>query len=70
MEEVFEFYNVKKKEKVSIALADISKTVYSKESKKGDMQHRYAIKAIDEGTKLTKFVSKVLFDSLENVPTV
>lgn len=58
-----EFYNVKKRAKVEIPDQEIRKTKY--EGKAG--QVRYAIRATDEGTNLTKFVNKETWDSL-NVP--
>jgi hypothetical protein len=60
-----EFYNVKKRQKVNVPDNKLTKTVY--EGKGG--QKRYAVRAVDnDGTKLTKFVSKDTFDSL-SVPT-
>jgi hypothetical protein len=56
-----EFYNVKKRQKVDIPDAEIKKTTY--EGKGG--QVRYAVRANDEGTNLTKFVSKETWDSLD-----
>jgi hypothetical protein len=58
-----QFYNVKKRAKVQIPDGKIKKTVYGK----GNRQ-RYAVRAVDDdGTHLTKFVSKEMFDKL-NVP--
>jgi hypothetical protein len=58
-----EFYNVKKRQKVDVPDSKIKKTVYGQ----GD-RLRYAVRAQDDdGTNLTKFVSKETFDSL-NVP--
>jgi hypothetical protein len=57
-----EFYNVKKRKKVNIDDANIKKTIY--DGRGG--QKRHAVRAIDDdGTALTKFVSKETFDSLE-----
>ena len=62
---MIQFYNVKKKAKVSISESDVEKHVYERELKNGKIQKRYALKAVDEdGTKLTKFCSKADFDSL------
>lgn len=59
-----EFYNVKKRAKVQIPDNKVKKTVY--EGKGG--QKRFAVRATDDdGTNLTKFVSKDTYDSL-NVP--
>ena len=60
-----EFYNVKKKKKVSISESSIEKVKYERETKSGDTQIRYAFKAVDDdGTKLTKFCSKADWDNL------
>ena len=53
-----EFYNVKKKAKVQVDVANVKKTKYEKEAKNGKLQVRYAFKAEDDGTKLTKFCSE------------
>lgn len=53
-----EFYNIRKREKVSIDDSKITKTKY--ESKN---MVRYAFRSVDEdGTKLTKFCSKDAWD--------
>ena len=62
-----EFYNVKLKKKVDVAESDIKKTTYERQTKAGKTSIRYALRAVYEGTKLTKFVSKDDFDKL-NVP--
>ena len=59
-----EFYNVKKKAKVQIDTKDVKKTKYEKESKDGKKQVRYAFKAEDDGTKLTKFCSEADWKAL------
>jgi len=54
-----EFYNVKKKKKVSIDEYDIEKKPYERETKAGKKQIRYAFRAVDDaGTNLTKFCSE------------
>ncbi|MBT5856684.1 hypothetical protein HOH87_08655 [bacterium] len=53
-----EFYNVKKREKVQIEESDITKVKYERTLKNGSSQTRYAFKAEDAGTKLTKFCSE------------
>lgn len=56
-----EFYNVKKRQKVNIADNMIKKTTYGTGSR-----IRYAVRAVDDdGTNLTKFVSKDVFQSLD-----
>ena len=59
-----EFYNVKKRKKVSIDESSVEKVEYKKETSKGT-QVRFAFKAVDDdGTNLTKFCSKVDYDAL------
>lgn len=61
-----EFYNVKKRKKVSIEASGIQKVEYARETSKGT-QIRYAFKAIDDdGTNLTKFVSKSTYDTVQS----
>jgi hypothetical protein len=60
-----EFYNVKKRKKVSINESGIKKVEYKRETAKG-VQVRYAFRAQDDdGTNLTKFVSKVDYDKVD-----
>ena len=62
---MIEFYNVRKKKKVSINEADVKKQAYEKTTKTGRTSIRYAFKAVDnDGTKLTKFCSKADYDKL------
>jgi hypothetical protein len=58
-----EFYNVKTRAKVQIDDSKVSKTKYSRQAKDGSMQYRYALRAEDNGVKLTKFVSKDAWDA-------
>ena len=63
-----EFYNVKKRKKVSINESEIKKVEYKRETSKG-VQVRYAFRAQDDdGTNLTKFVSKADYDKV-SAPT-
>ena len=58
------FYNVKKRESVEVDESTCSKVIYKKETTKG-VQERYAVRSKDDdGTNLTKFVSKATFDQL------
>ena len=60
-----EFYNVKKRKKVSIGESDITKVEYKRETSKGT-QTRYAFRGKDDdGTNLTKFVNKETYDSID-----
>ncbi len=60
-----EFYNVKKRAKVSISEGDVKKEKYERKLKDGSTQIRYAFKAVDDdGTNLTKFCSKSDWDNL------
>jgi hypothetical protein len=62
---MIEFYNVRKKEKVSISKDKVEKKEYKRTLKSGKESIRYAFAAVDEdGTKLTKFCSKADYDSL------
>ncbi len=64
---MIEFYNVKKKKKVSVDESSVTKQSYEKTTKTGKQSIRYALKAVDEdGTKLTKFCSKADYDKLPN----
>lgn len=59
-----EFYNVKKRKKVNIDESKITKTQYGAEPRL-----RFAVRATDDdGTKLTKFISKDDYNNLD-VPT-
>lgn len=62
---MIEFYNVRKKEKVTVSETEVEKVEYKSTSKKGKEVIRYGVKAVDDdGTKLTKFVSKATYDSI------
>jgi len=62
---MIEFYNVKKKTKVSIPKDQIESVKIEKLSKNGTMRVRYALKAVDDdGTKLTRFCSESDFNLL------
>ena len=64
-EQKMEFFNVKTRKAVKIADAKCEKVVYSRETSKG-IQKRYAARAVGpDGAKLTKFISKDAFDSLD-----
>ena len=61
-----ELYNVKKKAKVKIDESKCTKVIYSKKTKSGAIQEHYAIKAVDDdGTHLTKFITKAAYDALK-----
>ena len=64
-----EFYDVKKRAKVQVSAKDVKKTKYERETKDGGTQVRYAVKAEVDGSRLTKFVSKEVWDNLD-VPVV
>lgn len=64
-----EFYDVKKRAKVSVPASQVKKTKYERPTKDGGTQVRYAVKATIDGSSLTKFVSKDTWDSLD-VPVV
>lgn len=60
-----EFYDVKNKMKVSVPVSTVEKVTYERETKSGATQVRYALKAVKDGVKLTKFVSKETWDSIK-----
>jgi hypothetical protein len=60
-----EFYDVKLREKVQIPESEVKKTKYEQTSKEGKVNVRYAFKAENKGTKLTKFASKADWDALD-----
>jgi hypothetical protein len=61
-----DFYNVKKKETVSIAEKDITAVEYKRVTKNGKEVTRYGLRAVDDdGTKLAKFCSKEIYDKLK-----
>lgn len=59
-----EFYDVKKRAKVSVPTSQVKKTKYTRTTKDGGTQVRYAVRATVDGTNLTKFVGKDMWDSL------
>ena len=60
-----QFYDVKKREKVSVPVSQCQKTKYVRTTKDGSEQVRYAVKAEVDGSRLTKFVSKDDWDKLD-----
>ncbi len=60
-----EFYDVKLREKVSIPESQVRKTTYEREGKDGKTSVRYALRAENAGTKLTKFVSQADWAALD-----
>jgi len=60
-----EFYDVKERKKVSIDEGSITKKRYTRETKSGGTQERYALRGkTSDGRNLTKFVSKADWDAL------
>jgi hypothetical protein len=59
-----EFYSVKHRKKIGVPEANVKKTTFTRTTKAGKTQVRYALTAQYEGTKLTKFVSKPDWDAL------
>jgi hypothetical protein len=59
------FYNVKKREIVSVPLEKIQKRQYERKSRKGAVSICYALKAVDgDGTNLTKFCNSSDWNSI------
>lgn len=60
-----DFYDVAKREKVSVEESDVKKKEYRRTTKSGKEQVRYALRGtLSDGRKVTKFVSKDTFDSM------
>jgi hypothetical protein len=60
-----DFYNVKKKESVSIDDSEVDTVEYKRVTKTGKEVTRYGLRAVDDdGTKLAKFCSKEVYDKL------
>ncbi len=62
--DMIEFYDVKNKKKVQVSASEVEKVTYERKTKSGATQVRYALKAVKDGVKLTKFVSKETWDSI------
>jgi hypothetical protein len=63
-----EFYDVKERKKVQIDEGSVTKKRYTRETKSGKTQERYALRGkTSDGRTLTKFVSKGDWDNL-NAP--
>jgi L-lysine 2,3-aminomutase len=60
-----QFYDVKSRQKVSVPESQISKTTYERTTKDGATQTRYALRAVHNGTKLTKFCSQSDWEALD-----
>lgn len=61
-----QFYNVRKKETVEIDDSNVETVKYERTTKTGKQVTRYGLRAKDDdGTKLTKFCSKDVYDSLQ-----
>lgn len=60
-----EFYDVKNRKKVSVGASEVEKVTYERVSKDGKKQIRYALKAVKDGVKLTKFVNKETWDGIK-----
>ncbi len=59
-----EFYDVKLRENPDPE-SKVKKTTYEREGKDGKTNVRYAFRAVNQGTKLTKFASKADWDALD-----
>ena len=63
---IMQFYNVRKKEKVEISEDKIKAVKYERTTKNGKTVIRYGLRAVDDdGTKLTKFCNREVYDSLK-----
>jgi len=59
-----QFYDVKNRQKVSVKSSEVERVTFERTTKNGSTQIRYAVKAVKDGVKLMKFVSKDMYDSL------
>lgn len=59
-----QFYDVKNRKKVAVSESQVKKTKYERPTKDGGTQVRYALRAVLDGVKLTKFVSQKDWESL------
>jgi hypothetical protein len=63
-----EFYDVRHRKKVNVPEAHVRKTSYTRTTKNGSTQTRYAVRAktkVDgDDVSLTKFISKAEYDRL------
>jgi hypothetical protein len=64
-----QFYDVAKREKVTVPVSGVKKRTYTRTTKNGSTQTRYAVVAERDGKKLTKFVNEEMYNSLD-VPVV
>jgi len=61
-----EFYDVKEGKKVAVDESNITKKVYSRTTKTGKTQNRYALRGkTSDGRNLTKFVSEADWKALD-----
>lgn len=60
-----QFYDVKTRQKVEVPESDIRRTKYTRTTKSGSTQTRYAVRANYQGRNLTKFVSEETWNSLD-----
>ena len=59
------FYDVKTRAKVQVPVSAVKRIKITKTNKDGTLQIRYALKGNCEGRTVTKFVSKVDYDSIQ-----
>jgi hypothetical protein len=60
-----QFYDVKSRQKVNVPESQITKTKFERTTKDGSTQTRYALRAVHDGTKLTKFCSRSDWEALD-----
>lgn len=59
------FYDVKTRAKVQVPVTACKRIKITKTNKDGTLQIRYALKGSYEGRTVTKFVSKVDYDTIQ-----
>ncbi len=60
-----QFYDVKTRQFVEVSDSDLKKTKYTRTTKSGSTQTRYAVRANYQGRNLTKFVSEATWQSMD-----
>ncbi len=60
-----EFYSVKHRKKIPVPETNVKKTTYTRTTKAGKTQIRYAVTAEYDGSKLTKFVSQADWEAFD-----
>lgn len=60
-----EFYDVKNRKKVKVNVSEVKKITFERETKAGKKMVRYAVVAEKDNVKLTRFVSKDVWEGIK-----